>query len=232
MTATPQAAGAVELLTSLSSVRTSPKWSFRGKPASAKKQSTPGPGQYQGHLSLDLSLVKASNSHNSGFGSNSPRELYKPTAAPGPGAYSPTNPAQVSTRCSFGRSQRPSAKTKALTSPGPGAYAQKKVMGWEGSKFTAAPRRELHRTSEVPGPGSYGPADSAVAEVGPKYGFATSPRSFRKKSHSPGPGAYSISTGTLKSSPRPTIGCRREAPRLSETPGPGEYSGATTTFGY
>jgi len=222
-----------DYMTTLSSVRTSPKWSFKGKPTSAKKPQTPGPGEYEGNLNLETATLKAGSNPNGGFGGTSPRSVLKPPAAPGPGAYSPSDPTQVSTRYGFGTSQRSGMKSRSTANPGPGSYEQKHAMGLEGPKFTAAPRRQVSQQSEVPGPGSYEAVDSAVSEAGPRFRFGTSPRNIRKSNSSPGPGAYCVNDGAnAKGGPSPTMGCRREGTRINESPGPGEYCGAHTSFGY
>jgi len=233
MTHDAKAAGCAEHLTKLSSVRASPKWSFKGKPASTKRTQSPGPGDYQTVLSLNTKLNKGNGNPNSGFGGTSPREFLKPASAPGPGAYSPSDPTQVSTKHGFGTSPRRSLKLRTSPNPGPGTYLHKEVMGSEGPKFTAAARRQdLRRTSNVPGPGSYEVQSSAVIEAVPMYGFGKSPRSIRKRSTSPGPGAYDTNAENRNVSPKPTMGRRRESPRVATSPGPGAYSVAHTTFGY
>jgi len=218
-------------LTKLSSVRTSPKWSFKGKPASPKKPETPGPGEYQGNLHLNAPSSKGHGNPNCGFGCTTPRVRSTPQLAPGPGAYSPSHPTSVSTKHSFATSPRHSIKMQTTPNPGPGSYVHKDVMGCEGPKFTASPRRQdLHRSSTLPGPGSYEVPSCAVR--GRRYSFGTSPRSIRKHSMSPGPGAYGVNAENRKASPKPTMGYRREAPKAATSPGPGEYCGAHTTFGY
>jgi len=221
--------------TKLSTVRTSPKWSFKGKPSSPKKYQTPGPGDYQGS-NLDLNTMSRKGHGNplSGFGGTTPRDQPKRPSAPGPGAYCPSDPTQVSTKHGFGTAPRRGTAAKIARNPGPGTYVHKEVMGCEGPKFSVAPRRQDRQgSSHIPGPGSYEVQSSAVTESVPKYGFGNSPRSVRKRSSSPGPGAYGgVTAENCNASPKPTIGCRREAPKVATSPGPGDYCGAQTTFGY
>merc|ERR1712129_519876 len=226
-----KAAGAAEHLTLLSSVRRSPKWSFNSKPASPRMRQTPGPGDYQGNVHLNTISSKGHGNPNSGFGGTTPRELPKPVA-PGPGAYSPSDPTHVSTKHGFGTSPRRDLKAKKTQNPGPGTYIHKEPMGCEGPQFTVTPRRQGPHRSNIPGPGSYEARSCAAKEAVPKYGFGTSPRSVRTRSTSPGPGAYDVNAKSRNASPKPTMGCRLEAPRVAMLPGPGDYCGAITTFGY
>jgi len=233
MTHEVKAVGSAAYLTKLSSVHTAPKWSFKGKPAATKRPQSPGPGDYQTTTNLNTKAYKSNGNPNSGFGGTSPRESPKPPSAPGPGAYSPCDPTQVSTKHGFGTSPRRSLKLKTSPNPGPGTYLHKEVMGCEGPKFTAASRRQdLHRSSKVPGPGSYEVHSSAVIEAVPMYGFGKSPRSIRKRSTSPGPGAYEANAEKRNTSPKPTMAGRRDSPRAATSPGPGAYCGIQSTFGY
>lgn len=216
-----------EYLTSLSSVRTSPKWSFKGKPTSARLLDTPGPGTYS-DISQDTSKLNANRI--CGFGT-SPRDIHRPLSAPGPGQYSPADPNLVSSKYGFGTSQRQAAKPLRAVNPGPGAYTHKEAMGMEGPRYSAAPRREGSRAAAVPGPGAYKSDEVAITSIQmPKYGFSKSPRDVRTHYSTPGPGAYT-STETLNG-PKFTMNSRREGPRGNEFPGPGTYCGAHTTFGY
>jgi len=220
-----QGCRSAEYLTSLSSVKTSPKWTFRGKPGSFRTVETPGPGAYG---SLSPSKARFVGNPSYGFGT-SPREGNRPQTAPGPGQYSPADPRAVSSKYGFGTSGR--QKQGRPSNPGPGAYTHNAPMGSEGPKYSAAPRREGKRVPDVPGPGAYQSTEATISALQqPKYGFGTSPREVRSAPCTPGPGAYAA--GDALSGPKYTISTRKDNARALDSPGPGAYCGAHTTFGY
>mmetsp|Transcript_60357 Transcript_60357/g.167104 ORF Transcript_60357/g.167104 Transcript_60357/m.167104 type:complete len:224 (-) Transcript_60357:76-747(-) len=222
-----EGARSAEFLTKLSSVRTSPKWSFKGNRGSPRSLETPGPGTY-GNVGPETPKFRRNPSY--GFGT-SPREGYRPHTAPGPGQYSPADPCTVSSKYGFGTAQRQGNKQAPAVIPGPGSYTHKEPMGTEGPKYGLTARREGARSPEVPGPGAYPSSETtANATQVPKYGFGTSARAARTQSLTPGPGSYNAN-GTM-SGPKYTMSTRREGGRNVSTPGPGTYCGAHTTFGY
>eukprot|EP00930_Biecheleria_cincta_P057809 TRINITY_DN43686_c0_g1_i1.p1 TRINITY_DN43686_c0_g1~~TRINITY_DN43686_c0_g1_i1.p1 ORF type:complete len:249 (-),score=18.22 TRINITY_DN43686_c0_g1_i1:275-988(-) len=228
-------------LTKFSGVRTSPKWSFRGKPNNDIRKDTPGPGQY---TVPETESVKFATSSRYGFGT-SPRHLVRPHTAPGPGEYTPAHPSlRRSGGFGFGTSVRHGMKGMSETTPGPGSYGHQEKMGVEGPKYSQSSRRLGHKPPEVPGPGAYHQADPPVADLNasallphsqraPKWGFGTSPRQGLISSGTPGPGAYDHKPELSKSSsPKYSIKGRVDTRRSVETPGPGTYGGALTQFGY
>lgn len=230
----------LEHLTKLSHVRTSPKWSFRGKSPVERRTDTPGPGSY----THSIEKVKPGAPQGFGFGST-PRDPQRPQSAPGPGAYSPPSLGKSSPRTGFGSSTRLSAKSARDAHPGPGAYEHSPRMGVEGPKFSAGARREGPVVHTNPGPGHYEPGSprgeisshsTSITKRSPKWGFGSSPREVRPSTVTPGPGAYVAEVAHLKvkkaATPAFTIGTRREKPGSLDTPGPGAYVGHTSTFGY
>lgn len=230
-----------EHLTRFSGVKTSPKWSFRGKPNNDIHKETPGPGQY---ANPDSQNVKHASSSRYGFGT-SPRNLIRPQTAPGPGEYSPSDPRQRrSGGYGFGTSVRAGMKHQSETTPGPGSYAHADRLGVEGPKYSQSSKRSGHKSPEVPGPGAYHQAAAPVADLNasallpqaqrsPKWGFGTSPRQGYIAGGTPGPGAYEHKPEVAKSSgPKYSMKGRTDARRTTETPGPGTYGGALTQFGY
>jgi len=225
----------------MSQVKTSPKWSFRGKPKSEISVETPGPGEYN---TPEVESVKFNTSQRFGFGT-SPREVVRPATAPGPGEYSPLHPKhKQGVQYGFGTSIRQGLKPAAQTNPGPGAYSHPPKMGNGGPKYSAMSKRGGYKSTEVPGPGAYHQAPPVAADLNasallqhrprsPKYGFGTASREGVISNAVPGPGSYDNSAHPLKAgSPKYSMRPRTEQRRSNETPGPGAYTGCLTQFGY
>mmetsp|Transcript_45950 Transcript_45950/g.82867 ORF Transcript_45950/g.82867 Transcript_45950/m.82867 type:complete len:245 (-) Transcript_45950:260-994(-) len=231
-----------DFLIKLSGVRSSPKWSFKGKPNTDRRVLTPGPGEYS---TTSMDSMKFSTSAKFGFGS-SPRDLVRPATAPGPGEYQPTNPRfKNSSQYGFGKAERQGSKPQPQATPGPGAYQHQSKVGADGPKYAMSIRRAGNRAPDVPGPGAYHPPPRGTASdtsqsgmlphapVSPKWRFGTSPREGSMLNLTPGPGAYDTRpTGVLKSGPQFSMRVKHENRRLNDTPGPGAYGGALTQFGY
>eukprot|EP00416_Gambierdiscus_australes_P045657 CAMPEP_0171096098 /NCGR_PEP_ID=MMETSP0766_2-20121228/43556_1 /TAXON_ID=439317 /ORGANISM="Gambierdiscus australes, Strain CAWD 149" /LENGTH=253 /DNA_ID=CAMNT_0011555005 /DNA_START=51 /DNA_END=813 /DNA_ORIENTATION=+ len=196
-----------DLLTKISTVSTSPKWSFKGRRDSPRMLETPGPGTYSGS---GPTTPRFRRNPSYGFGT-SPRENFRTAAAPGPGQYTPSDVRRGSEKYGFGTSQRQSARhPQNGHSPGPGSYSHREPMG-TGPKHALSARRDSVKVPEVPGPGSYLAADSPLAQSQvPKYGFGTSPRNSKSaQTLTPGPGQYS-SKPTSLNGPKYTMSPRKE----------------------
>lgn len=214
------------LITNLSNVKASPKWSFKGKARDGRKSETPGPGTYGGSQEAS----KFTRAPQYGFGC-APRDNLRPMSAPGPGQYHPKDPTQISAQYGFGTAVRKAGAPLRGDMPGPGAYNLGSLVGSEGPKYSAAKRREMNRSTATPGPGTYQPGDGNNSMVGspPRWGFGTSPREGRTLGAVPGPGAY-MNNSTL-TGPKYSLRSRLEVPRHQSTPGPGAHGGVYTQFG-
>eukprot|EP00931_Biecheleriopsis_adriatica_P097771 TRINITY_DN7160_c0_g1_i2.p1 TRINITY_DN7160_c0_g1~~TRINITY_DN7160_c0_g1_i2.p1 ORF type:complete len:237 (-),score=28.23 TRINITY_DN7160_c0_g1_i2:90-800(-) len=233
-------ARSADSLVKLSGVRTTPKWSFRGKQNSDLRNETPGPGQY---TVPETEQVKFATSSRYGFGT-SPRDLIRPASAPGPGEYNPAHPRLAAgQQFGFGTSVRQSVKHTSQSTPGPGSYTQSGRMGAEGPKYTATSKRAGYKAADVPGPGTYHSAPPPVADLNasaqlpsakraPKWGFGTSPREAVISNQVPGPGSYDSRGDMAQRGPKYSIRSKTEPRRNNDTPGPGSYTGALTQFGY
>eukprot|EP00933_Yihiella_yeosuensis_P006603 TRINITY_DN111331_c0_g1_i1.p1 TRINITY_DN111331_c0_g1~~TRINITY_DN111331_c0_g1_i1.p1 ORF type:complete len:252 (-),score=20.95 TRINITY_DN111331_c0_g1_i1:142-897(-) len=233
-------------LIKLSGVKAAPKWTFRGKPTNDRRVETPGPGQYSPPRLETTKQTRAAGGY--GFGT-SPRDIVRPSTAPGPGEYNPQNTKhRNSSQYGFGTAMRQNIKSPSqVTNPGPGSYENSAKMGYEGPKYTAGSRRAGQRPPDVPGPGSYHSSNGAPSDLNqsgmlphrvasPKWGFGTSPRAGLSMNQSPGPGAYNstgnLHSSTMPASPKFTMRIKSESKRQLETPGPGSYSGQLSQFGY
>jgi hypothetical protein len=225
------AGGPTQLITSLSTIKTAPKWSFSGRKDDDKgKLQTPGPGAYS---SQSPDVGKYMKSPRVVFGTSG-REALNKSNVPGPGQYVPTDNPLHSPRFGFGTAKRDGMQSKANT-PGPGAYSVPTVVGVEGSKYSVTGRREDKLvTMMTPGPGTYQPNDTQRAgnEKPPTWSFGTSPRqSMVSSRQTPGPGQYEAQS--RMGGPAFSIKARRDvADRHNITPGPGAHGGLYTQFGY
>lgn len=235
------------LMTGLSSVRTSPKWSMQGRWQSARVQGaadTPGPGSYSSDGFQETS--RFGRAARFVFGSSTRDGFSMTKGIPGPGSYTPRDGAveQVPPSWGFGTSLRNQLSKERTTVPGPGTYTHPSSVGAAGGpQYTATPRRAYQvgvgsgPSGAAPGPGAYGGAAAgkeAVTLASPRWGFGTSQRQpLSGAGQAPGPGAY-VQTNTLgKYSPKYSMGARRNILGDSkDTPGPGAHGGAFTQFGY
>lgn len=219
-----------QMMTSLSTVKTSPKWSFKGKSDYDRIQKTPGPGAYaattEGYKFNAPSRVVFGTSH---------RESGRAGASPGPGQYSPDMGNTVRPRSptfGFGSSRRAGPGGK-ISTPGPGAYEHKSRMGAEGAKYSVSARRGENRANVTPGPGAYHPSDTNLSQLEgtAKWSFGTSNRESANNRVTPGPGAYEPAT-KLGRGPSYSMKPRRENRNPGSGPGPGSHGGVITQFGY
>mmetsp|Transcript_86894 Transcript_86894/g.225750 ORF Transcript_86894/g.225750 Transcript_86894/m.225750 type:complete len:234 (+) Transcript_86894:66-767(+) len=221
--------------TALSTCKSSPKFSFRGRPGNTSKNDTPGPGAYS-HPSPAMDKYNAQPSH--GFGT-AQRDRTSAAGVPGPGQYKPHDPRVITIARCFGTSPRQSIQPARVTTVGPGQYnsAEDKTMGSFGPKYSAAPRPAERRSHDTPGPGAYHyESDQMVASSqqrrprSPKWGFGTSPRDNRSMPGSPGPGAYNSENDMA--GPKFTMRSKWDRKQVNDTPGPGAYDSNVTCFGY
>jgi len=224
--------------TALSTCKSSPKFSFRGRPSGGPASTTPGPGAYSAPSpTADKYKPQPSN----GFGT-AVRDRSMAANVPGPGQYRPQDPRrEVTVARGFGTSPRQSVQPSRATAIGPGQYyssdVDDKTFGASGPKYTAAPRPAERRSFDTPGPGAYQyEPDQMVASCqhkrpgSPKWGFGTSPRDTRSTATSPGPGAYKSEADGA--GPKFTMRSKWERRHVVDTPGPGAYDSNVTCFGY
>lgn len=222
--------------TALSTCKSSPRFSFRGRPGDASKTNTPGPGAYS-HASPVSDRFSTQPRH--GFGT-AQRDRATDKGVPGPGQYKPHETRKGTVAAGFGKSPRQSVQPGRSTAIGPGHYHSdvEKTMGTSGPRYTAAPRPAERRAHETPGPGAYQcESDQVVASSqqgrprSPKWGFGTSPRDHPSRAVSPGPGTYNSENDLAgpKFTMRPKWDRKRAS--SSDTPGPGAYDSNLTCFG-
>lgn len=241
---TPLSARAGPLMTGLSSVKTSPKWSMQGRWGAGRgKDEAPGPGTYASEGFHETS--RFSRSARFVFGSSTRDGLgIDGGKCPGPGSYTPnTLPVdEVRPRWGFGTSTRDELGKVKGAAPGPGTYSFADTVGSRGGpQYTATPRRNYDGAENarraLPGPGAYsevGKAKEAVNIASPRWGFGTSVRQpLASATQAPGPGAYRQSNTLGSAAPKYSMGARRVIPDNTKgTPGPGAHGGAFTQFGY
>jgi hypothetical protein len=150
--------GSAPLITTLSTVKSSPKWSFKGRfDSKTQANAAPGPGAY-GAPSDPRQTAKPAFS----FGSTS-RDGYHGIGNPGPGQYTPVDPNHCTPKFGFGTSGR-GGLARRSTTPGPGTYDA--APGNVGPRFTAAGRRSGEsKAPPAPGPGAYKPIFGAANDM-------------------------------------------------------------------
>mmetsp|Transcript_6723 Transcript_6723/g.11573 ORF Transcript_6723/g.11573 Transcript_6723/m.11573 type:complete len:237 (+) Transcript_6723:102-812(+) len=224
-----QAAGPRKIqLQQLSTVRSSPKFSFAGRPDGSatdkRSKSQPGPGTY-GIPSLK---EKFHSTPSFGFGSGQ-RESTKDTKwgekfkIPGPGSYTATDPYGKGSQYGFG-SQARIPKRRLPDSPPPGTYHKETRMG--GKEFTMSGRYTGGKMIAVPGPGTYAASIEPTRTAPPQWGFGFCGRKDLKKDAVPGPGSYEpisdlgAANNVTKASPSYSMKSRRRPVKSDSTPGP------------
>lgn len=227
-------------MTSFSGYKSSPKWSFRNRdslPQKQRKFDQPGPGAY---TVTNVDKFKYGGGARFGFGTG-PRFQADVTKLPGPGAYSPFDPAlSHGARFGFGTSLRSAGKSTVHETPPPGTYDIRSDMG-RGKSWTARgkPKPIVEAGLESPGPGAYTP-NMKVYEHGARFSFGNAGREGLVKSSErecPGPGAYMVSKTLGHDSQKFSIVSRPlgwDAPSTEtrRSPGPGSYNAHITSFGY
>eukprot|EP00746_Dinoflagellata_sp_MGD_P015154 gnl/MRDRNA2_/MRDRNA2_133560_c0_seq1.p1 gnl/MRDRNA2_/MRDRNA2_133560_c0~~gnl/MRDRNA2_/MRDRNA2_133560_c0_seq1.p1 ORF type:complete len:231 (-),score=26.04 gnl/MRDRNA2_/MRDRNA2_133560_c0_seq1:117-809(-) len=230
MAASPKATrgGGHPLITGLSGVKTSPKWSFNGRHNALAPLNTPGPGSYL--TAAPDATSKFAKSARFGFGSST-RESLDKHRVPGPGSYSHRNITGAEGPA-FTCTPRRQGQGNGADKPGPGAHNLPDLCGGNGPKYSATPRRTEITRALAPGPGAYNQEDSSTMDSQPKWGFGTSTRpGIASSATTPGPGTYSHKE-PLGTAPQYSMQSRREGVKPQVTPGPGTHGGHFTQFGY
>jgi hypothetical protein len=216
------------LITGLSHVKTSPKWSFNGRQNHLSPLNGPGPGSYSTPASDTTS--KSKRAPGFAFGSAS-REIIDKQRVPGPGSYA-HRPHMGSDGKAVSCTPR---RVKGLTpseSPGPGAHNLPGLCG-AGPKVTLTPRRGDLLKAAAPGPGAYNHEDYALVQAPEKWSFGTSTRpGIESSGKTPGPGTYNHREHVGSHGQQYSMQSRREGVKLQKSPGPGEHGGCFTQFGY
>lgn len=221
------------LITGLSNVKTSPKWSFGGRGNHLSSLNTPGPGSYaNGGPEVTSKFTKSARF---GFGTAQRSTAYE-KQVPGPGSYGHKGVIGQEGPAFTIVSRRENAldNTKKKDMPGPGAHNLPDLVGKTGPAYTGTPRRPEAAPTVVPGPGAYNQEDSVISDGKPKWGFGTAQRPGieKKGGETPGPGTYAQGGLMGKLSPQYSMQARREAAKTTQTPGPGTHGGSFTQFGY
>jgi len=224
-------AGGQQFMTSLSTIKTSPKWSMQGRSGGEGGPLTPGPGAY-GTVSPDS--TQWNRASRTVFGSSAREDSGRHPPSPGPGQYSPAGGGQTSPKFGFGTSRRQTSR-RDMT-PGPGAYDAKARLGAEGSKYSVSGKAGEPHGLLTPGPGAYQTANKVQSgkQRTPNWSFGTSARGLGANARgnvTPGPGAYEHKTFVGKG-PGASMKARHSIGRHDMTPGPGAHCGAYTQFGY
>lgn len=230
-------------LSTLSTQKSSPKWTFRGKHTNAEsKSATPGPGAYTPIAPDGTSGYKKASRII--FGSSTRDERKGNSAMPGPGQYTPRfqGTSKTSPRFGFGTSVR--AASSRYSTPGPGAYNSSTSMGGEAPKYSIRARTNKDALkSNNPGPGAYSPpavssgafagSSKAVMAGSPKWGFGTANRNQGGGSGSkgtPGPGAYDQKKVTAAAPSYSMRGRHADMSSRTQTPGPGAHGDVYSQF--
>eukprot|EP00930_Biecheleria_cincta_P046807 TRINITY_DN3233_c0_g1_i1.p1 TRINITY_DN3233_c0_g1~~TRINITY_DN3233_c0_g1_i1.p1 ORF type:complete len:224 (-),score=21.21 TRINITY_DN3233_c0_g1_i1:62-733(-) len=212
-----------------SAFRASPKYSFTNSNTVMpdKPSKMPGPGQYQ-LVDTQKDKFRRSASYTIG-GSAGEGKAWG--AMPGPGAYSPANPAFASPKWAFSCDSRLKS-LKRSTTPGPGAYDIKSTLEGRDTSICSKPERRI--LAQTPGPGAYNASYKSCSnfESSSSFGFGASDRQKMSVSKTPGPGKYEIPTTlvgnvTMKTPCAYSIKGRYDPPKADQTPGP---ISAGTTF--
>jgi len=205
-------------LASLSSYKSSPKFSFTSAPGvKDKKTNIPGPGKYK-PTSTELDKFRRSASWSMGS-TNSNMTGKEWSSLPGPGAYALPTAASIGPKWAFSTDDRLRERKKSCT-PGPGAYnTSQKGLG--GLEMSICSKPEGARPYTTPGPGAYKPSQHSCSNLlaSPSVSFGAAKKTELKMSQTPGPGAY-MQKGSLGGSSYSIKG-RYDPPKPFVTPGPG-----------
>lgn len=234
-----QSGRSVPLISVVSNVKSSPKFSFNARPRDGRKTDTPGPGSYSAGSSESASRFSKPPSYGCSFQSNVGRLSAPNLGGPGPGEYTPNNSTtRNNPRFGFGTSTRRGFDRPQ--SPGPGAYKVDHEIGQSSPKYTSlsrdSRRNDMARPNS-PGPGAYQPSHqmSSAKNIEPKWGFSRSPREGARSATSPGPGSYATDTvigeGSRRSGPKYTMRPRHNKLQQQPTPAPGGHGPVYTQFG-
>lgn len=208
--------------TALSTMKSTPKWTFRGKPDISKKTNQiPGPGAY--NVPSPDKFGKFGSSNKFTFRAAS-REDRKAQMQPGPGAYTPNNP-NLRTRGGVPFTTTTRNPTPRNQSPGPGAYNVKLRPASACGTICKAGRDDRDLKAQAPGPGAYKPdyhkLSGPAGENTPRWSFGASTRRDEQASNkTPGPGAYTPKNFG-NNTPRYSIPGKRSYSTGPATPGSG-----------
>mmetsp|Transcript_133621 Transcript_133621/g.188822 ORF Transcript_133621/g.188822 Transcript_133621/m.188822 type:complete len:225 (+) Transcript_133621:61-735(+) len=217
-------------LNAASTFRSPPKYSFTHSPVLSKDKPSkdPGPGQYP-QVKSEKDKHTKTPSWSIGAGCRDGKQW---AAMPGPGQYSPANPAFVSPKWAFTASDRLKEMKRSRT-PGPGQYELKSTLQGKDVSICSKPDGK-GLTAPLPGPGAFTPSWAGTSNYGsaPSIGFGASNRAKMVVSKTPGPGQYEIPTTlignvTMKSPCAYSIKGRYGQAKPDVNPGPGH---AGTTF--
>ena len=114
--------------------RAEPKYSIAGKYASADKNNSPGPNQY------DIPS-KVIEKQGKTFGIKLKGSLTNDTLGPGPGGYNNEKNKKDNYQYSMGQKLHSNSKER---NPGPGAYQHKSTLEVPSSKFGTSQRASLN----------------------------------------------------------------------------------------
>lgn len=215
-------------LNASSGFKNSPKYSFTSAvTVPDKKKHMPGPGQYDVRGS-DKEKFARCPSWTIGGSMKDGKEW---SAMPGPGAYTPANPAFTSPKYLFTTDSRLKLRQVPVT-PGPGAYEVRGKL--EGTAPSICSKPESKQRATTPGPGQYKPSYDLCSDMqsSPKLSFGAANRRDLALNKTPGPGAYEHLTSlggncTMRTPAKYSIKGRYSQPSPFITPGP---IGAGTTF--
>mmetsp|Transcript_87732 Transcript_87732/g.174124 ORF Transcript_87732/g.174124 Transcript_87732/m.174124 type:complete len:216 (+) Transcript_87732:83-730(+) len=203
-------------LASLSSYKSSPKFTFTSAPAlKDKKANIPGPGNYK-PIPTDRDKFRRSASWSMGSTSNASEKEW--SSLPGPGAYALPSAGSIGPQWAFTTDSRLREKKKSST-PGPGAYETRK-KGLGGLEMSISSKPDGAKPWLTPGPATYKPSNLRCSTVpsSPSVSFGVGVKAD-KMSQTPGPGAYK-QKGTLGGICYSIKG-RYDPPKAFVTPGPG-----------
>jgi len=232
----PHGHGDHPLMTGLSKVKCSPKWSMSSRQKQMDQPMGPGPGTYV-EASLPECTSRMIKPPKFSFGSATREESGK-HRSPGPGDYNSRNyvggdgPGFSCTPRREHGSSLGAASPRTVRNPGPGAHNLPDLTG-AGPKFSATPRRIDGVTNRAaPGPGNYQMDDQLSTEGQPKYSFGSSTRTGinGKCDPTPGPGAYGTVSGNR--GPKFTMRAKPCGNKTQQSPGPGSHGGHFSQFGY
>jgi Sperm-tail PG-rich repeat len=176
-----------------------PKFSLYGKTGFGKKQSTPGPGQYNPKESLTQRNQKSPTLKGASRFNDNRRD-----SSPGPGMYYKEeffakNANAVTIKGKNNENPRDN-------SPGPGAYdptldAVKQAVRGINIASSIKPVNDIYsRTARdlIPGPGTYNKIDDFFGKDAPAFSLRGKSRD-KSASDLPGPGAYTVNETLNKS---------------------------------
>jgi hypothetical protein len=207
-------------MTTHSTHKTSPKWSFSAKvPTRELLKGNPGPGEYK-PLNTDKDKFKTAPAFSIAAGGRDGKEW---NALPGPGAYTPGLQGKDPPKWAFTSDSR-LKEIKRSATPGPDKYDIRGNL--EGLKFSVSSRPSKAKLNQSPGPNQYKINYDQCFESSMKSSFGSSSRSELVPSKTPGPGQYELmkilgGNCTVRSMPSFTISGKRPNPKTDQTPGPG-----------